>query len=84
MRGKVEQLLLDVDMILEAVRTTGYRMDKRKSSLWNLRMNLPLLALLDRHLSVDACGMPVPGIVLLGSNTGSADFVADDLRAKTT
>jgi hypothetical protein len=81
MRGKVEQLL-DVGMILEAVGTTGYRMDKRKSSLWNLRMNLPLLALLDRHLSVDVC--PVPGIVLLGSNTGSADFVADDLRAKTT
>jgi hypothetical protein len=58
---KIDQLLLAIDIILEAEETTGYRMNKTKSSLWNLRMNIQRLALLGCQLAVDTNGTPVPG-----------------------
>jgi hypothetical protein len=44
--GKIDQLFLAIDIILEAKETTGYRLNKTKSSVWNLRINIQRLALL--------------------------------------
>jgi hypothetical protein len=65
---KIDQLLRAIDIILEAEETTGYAMNKTKSSPWNLRMKIQRLARLGCQLSVDTNGTPVPGIVLLGSH----------------
>jgi hypothetical protein len=80
--SKIDQLLLAIDIVLEAEETTGYRMNKTKSSLWNLRMNIQRLALLGCQLAVDTSGAPVPGIVLLASYIGSSGFASEPLRAK--
>jgi hypothetical protein len=80
--GKIYQLLLSIDIILEAEETTGYSMNKTKSSFGNLRMNIQRLALLGFQLAVDPNGTPVPGIVLLGSYIGSSECASELLRAK--
>jgi hypothetical protein len=79
---KIDQLLLSIDIILEAEETTGYRMNKTKSSLCNLRMNIQRLTLLGCQLAMGTNGTPVPGIVLLGSYIGSSEFTSEQLRAK--
>jgi hypothetical protein len=70
--GKIDQLLRAIDIILEAEETTGYAVNKTKSSPWNLRMKIQRLARLSCQLSVDTNGTPVPGIVLLGSHMSSS------------